>query len=111
MGDHPRIVGVLDGPELDPRVVRYEVVQPLRSNRRRGQRLVAMSGLALAGDHTGLDEVDEALAEQFGGYAEAAVVPQHPHHLVGHRPDPDLQRAVVRNPFRDKRCDQAPPRR
>ena len=77
--DHPAeraddvgVVGEVDRPHLDHRVVVDEVVQALRAHHERGHDLAAVALLARPGDHAGLDEVDDRVGEHLGVDAQVA---------------------------------------
>ena len=71
--DHPAeraddvgVVGEVDRPHLDHRVVVDEVVQPRRTHQERRDDLAAVALLGGPGDDAGLDEVDDGVREHLG---------------------------------------------
>src|SRR5215211_906389 len=60
------VVGVVDGPELDARILLHELIQSLASDRVGRNDFVSVGALAGAVDHTFLDQVDEPVREKFG---------------------------------------------
>src|SRR5262249_28608375 len=95
--DGPRIVRVVDRPELDPRVLVNDLEEPARPERAGRDDPVAMRALPGAGDDATLDEVDEGLAEQLRVNAELAMIAQQPQHGVRPPADARLDRAAIRD--------------
>ena len=82
-GDHPAeraddvgVVGEVDRSHLDHRVVVDEVVQPPGPHHERGHDLAPVALLAGAGDHAGLDQVDDRVGEHLGVDAEVVLAAQ-----------------------------------
>jgi hypothetical protein len=104
--DRPRVVDVVDGQHLDCAVVVQQVVEPLRTEHERGHDLVRADRLVRAGDDAALDEVHDAVGQQFGVDAEVAPIVQCAHQRVGDPADADLQGRPWREAVEDRLRDR-----
>ena len=107
LGDPPRVVRVVDRPELDPRVLVQEGKELPGPHGAGRHGLTAVRALTCPGDHPALDEIDEALREELGVHAEFAMVVEKTEHVLGNRADADLQRGAVGDSLGHERCDPA----
>ena len=103
--DDVRVVGEVDRPHLDHRVVVDEVVQAPRAHDERRHDLAAVALLACPGDDAGLDEVDDGVGEHLGVDAEVVLVAQGQRGGGRDRPDPELEGRPVGHELRDEFAD------
>ncbi len=99
------VVGEVDGPHLDHRVVVDEVVQPLRAHQERGDDLAPIAFLGGAVDDAGLHEVDDRVGEHLGVDPEVVLVHQRERRCGRDGADPELERRAVRHELPDVFAD------
>src|SRR5205085_3188213 len=81
------VVGVGNRVQLDRRIVIDEVHQALGTHDKTADHLAAIDGLAGAGDHPSLDEVDNPIREHFGVNAQITTVGQYLQDGIGNGAD------------------------
>ena len=93
---HGGIVGVLGGVRLEERVVVYVLVEPLRAEDKRENRLPLVQGLLPSGDDPLFDRLHHAVAHHLGVDAEVALPLELGENRVRDAADTELEGGPIR---------------
>src|SRR5215467_9438436 len=101
--NHARLAGhllgmahLIDGKEMEPRIIVDKVVEPARSQAVAGDDTIAITRFAATSHYAGLDQVDEPVGDDVAMDAEVAPIPEMTQRLIWDPAQADLQgRAVV----------------
>src|SRR5215472_1757782 len=101
--NHARLAGhllgmahLIDGKEMEPRIIVDKVVEPARSQAVAGDDTVAITRFAATSHYAGLDQIDEPVGDDVAMDAEVAPIPEMTQRLIRDPAQADLQgRAVV----------------
>jgi hypothetical protein len=101
LGDHPRVVGIVGGIHLDPRIIVQEAEQGMGARGKAAHDFPLVQGLALAGDHALRHQMHHAVREHLGVDAQVLPIAQRPEDRVRQMTDSHLERIAVGDQRRD----------
>src|SRR5262245_6293046 len=109
--NHARLAGhllgmahLIDGKEMEPRIIVDKVVEPARSQAVAGDDPIAITRFAAASHYAGLDQIHEPVGDDVAMDAEVAPIPEMTQRLIWDPAQADLQGRAVLDDRGDIAC-------